>query len=113
MRSLAGVQTLEMPSENGQAADKVYLSGQWDLSAEFARCVSGCRLRIRYSSRQVNIVASGTGNDVRVSRDGVLWGTTTLSGATLYTVIDGDSYGEHVMELEFAPGQQIYSLTFG
>ena len=33
---------------------------------------------------------------------------------TLYTLLDGDAYGEHLLELECAtPGLSLFSATFG
>ena len=33
---------------------------------------------------------------------------------TLYTLLDGDGYGEHLLELECAtPGLSLFSATFG
>lgn len=110
--SVAGEQTLTMTPDAEQDDDTVYLSGTWDFDVESARCISNCRLRLTYSARQVNIVAKGPGS-VRVLLDGQPWGTTELAGATLYTVVDGDDYGEHVLELEFEAGQEVFTFTFG
>jgi hypothetical protein len=46
--------------------------------------------------------------------DGGAERTVEIGLPTLYTLFDGDSYGEHFLELESAlPGLTLYSATFG
>ena len=76
--------------------------------------MADCRLRVQYSATKVHIVAGGSEGDVRVIRDGALWGLTPVSQTKLYTVInDPDGPGKHTLELEFQPGQELYAFTFG
>ena len=51
---------------------------------------------------------------LRVSVDGGGEHTIEVSMPTLYTLLDGDGYGEHLLELECAtPGLSLFSATFG
>lgn len=112
--SRVGVQILTMPDEQDQRNNLVYQSGEWEFTKEFVRCIADCRLRVRYSAQRVHIVTGGSGGDVRVSRDGEFWGLVPVSQTTLYTIIDDkDGPGEHTLELEFQPGQELYAFTFG
>lgn len=110
-----GQQTLAMPPESAQRANLVYLSGTWDFAQESVRCVSSCRLRLRYNAKQVNLVAGSDGTStLRILRDGVEWGTVEVSDETLYTPIDDPAgYGEHQLELEIPSGLELFTFTFG
>jgi hypothetical protein len=51
---------------------------------------------------------------VRVSVDVDKERAIEVSTPTLYTLLDGDGYGEHMLELECAtPGLSLFSATFG
>jgi thiol-disulfide isomerase/thioredoxin len=112
--SRTGTQTLELGDADTEARDRVYLGGTWEFHEEFVRCLSGCRLRLAYSAKQVNIVAGDvSGSTVRISLDGALVRSMLIGLETLYTVIEGADYGEHILELEFEPGLELYTFTFG
>ena len=51
---------------------------------------------------------------VRVRVDGREMPVTEIGKARLYTLVNGETYGEHVMDLEAdARGLTLYSATFG
>jgi hypothetical protein len=51
---------------------------------------------------------------VRVTVDGGAARTIEVGMPTLYTLLDGANYGEHVLELDSAtPGLTLFSATFG
>jgi hypothetical protein len=51
---------------------------------------------------------------LRVNVDGSEERAINVSMPTLYTLLDGDGYGEHLLELECAtPGLSLFSATFG
>jgi hypothetical protein len=43
-----------------------------------------------------------------------LTGTIEVGRPTLYTLLDGETYGEHLLEFEIeTPGLSLFSATFG
>ncbi|HXV27191.1 MAG TPA: redoxin domain-containing protein [Candidatus Paceibacterota bacterium] len=110
-----GLQSPAMPGDDARKANLVYLGGRWDFAYEYVRCVSDCVLRIRYTARQVNIVAGAPGSrDITVLRDGAEWGSVRVSDETLYTVVDDpEGYGTHELELRIPAGLDLFTFTFG
>ena len=112
--SVTGRQTLTMSAPAEQKDDVTYLAGEWEFTDEFARCIRDCRVRIRYSARQVNIVAEAMqGGSIKVIQDGTASGSVSISGATLYRLVDDTAYGDHQLELEVPSGVDLYAFTFG
>jgi hypothetical protein len=73
------------------------------------------RVRVRLSAAKLHLVAGASQPaPVRVSVDGVGERPVEVSMPTLYTLLDSDRYGEHLLEFEFAPqGVSLFSATFG
>jgi hypothetical protein len=72
-------------------------------------------LRFRFSAAKLHMVASApAASQVRVRVDGGEPKTLAVGWPTLYTLVDGGTYGEHIMEVESdSPGLAFYCATFG
>ena len=73
------------------------------------------RVRMRFSAAKLYLVAGASQPaPVRVSVDGGGERTIEVAMPTLYTLLDGDGYGEHLLELACATqGLSLFSATFG
>jgi Thioredoxin like C-terminal domain len=70
-------------------------------------------VNVRYSARGRHPSASQPA-PVRVSVDRIGERPVEVSMPTLYTLLDSDRYGEHLLEFECAPqGVSLFSATFG
>jgi thiol-disulfide isomerase/thioredoxin len=101
-----------------KAVDKnnVYLEGTWYVDTDHVRLVSETgRVTLRYDAKNANIVASGEpGSDVAVVLDGAPQGDKHVDVEDLYTVVAGEDYGEHVVQLDVTgAGFKLYTFTFG
>lgn len=98
------------------ALNEYQLDGTWLREQEplILRSSPG-KLRLRFSAAKLHLVAGAPQvAPVRVTVDGGQPWTANVSTPTLYTLVDGDRYGEHLIELECpAPGLSLYSATFG
>jgi thiol-disulfide isomerase/thioredoxin len=94
--------------------DRLYIQGKWKIDNEFARAESsGVKIVFKYYGAKVYMVARGD-STVTVKRDGIVVNTVTVKESQLYTLIDDDVPGEHLMELEInRSGLEVYTFTFG
>jgi thiol-disulfide isomerase/thioredoxin len=102
--------------EGGPALNEYLLDGTW--TREDQRLVLASprgSLRFRFSAAKLYMVASAPGTaPIRVRVDGEERPQPKIGWPTLYTVVDGDTYGEHLLELEAeTPGLTLFSATFG
>jgi thiol-disulfide isomerase/thioredoxin len=92
------------------------LSGIWSRDGEplVLRSSHGA-LRLRFSAAKIHLVATAPkAATVRIRLDGRQMPNVEISWPTLYTLVDGETYGEHLLELEAdAPGLALFSATFG
>jgi thiol-disulfide isomerase/thioredoxin len=92
------------------------LDGTWSREDERLVLISSQGgLHFRFSSAKLYMVASAprTGT-IRVQVDGHELPPVAISWPTLYTIVDGSSYGEHMLKLEVdTPGLTLFSTTFG
>ncbi len=92
------------------------LNGVWSREGEplVLRSARGS-LRLRYSAAKLFLVATAPeAATVRIRVDGREMQAVEISWPTLYTLVDGDTYGEHLLELEAdTPGLALFSATFG
>ena len=92
------------------------LQGTWMRADErlVLRSDAG-RLRLRFCAAKLHLVAGAPGSaPVRVRIDEGPPRIFEIGLPTLYTVLDGATYGQHLLELECAtPGLTLYSATFG
>ena len=65
-----------------------------------------------YRAHDVYIVLGGHGT-MRVLVDGAPAGTVEVDGDRLYTAVQRQALGSHLLELRLSPGVQAYSFTFG
>lgn len=100
----------------GPRLNEYQLVGTW-LREDEALLLRSSRggLRVRFSAAKLHLVAAALeGAAVRVRVDGGPPQTIELRQPTLYTLLDGERYGEHLLELEAdAPGLSLFSATFG
>ncbi|MBD3164643.1 redoxin domain-containing protein [Candidatus Woesearchaeota archaeon] len=96
-------------------ANKFYLEGEWKNNPENMELVSEKgSLIFKYNAKNVNLVAgSGSPAELTVVLDGIEKETITVQEETLYELIEGDDYGEHVLGINFNQGIKIYTFTFG
>jgi thiol-disulfide isomerase/thioredoxin len=92
------------------------LDGAWSRDAEtlVLRSPRG-GVRMRFSAAKLHVVAGASQTAVlRVRVDGREMPAIEINRPMLYTLVNGDTYGEHVMELEAGTsGLTLYSATFG
>ena len=72
-------------------------------------------LRFRFSAARLYMVAGSTRiAAMRVRVDGEEKPPVAIGWPTLYTVVDGTTYGEHLLEvMADTPGLTLFSATFG
>jgi thiol-disulfide isomerase/thioredoxin len=101
---------------SGPELNEYQLDGSWARGEEplVLRSPRG-RVRLRFSAAKLYVIAgSSQPAPVRVSIDGGKERTIEVSIPTLYTLLDGDAYRAHLLELECAtPGLSLFSATFG
>ena len=101
---------------DGPRLNEYDLEGRWAREEEplVLRSPRG-RVRVRFSAAKLYLIAGAPQPaPVRVSVDGRAGSTVEIGLPTLYTLLDGDRYGEHLLELECAaPGLSLFSATFG
>ncbi len=98
------------------APGEYQLDGVWDRASEglVLRSARG-GLRVRFSAAKLHLVAAAPNSaTVRVAVDGQAAPPVEIERPTLYTLLDGTVYGEHVLDIQVdAPGLSLFSATFG
>ena len=92
------------------------LDGVWSREGEQLVLRSGPGgLRLRFSAADLYMVAAAPETaKVRVRVDGREMPAVAVSWPTLYTLVNSEAYGEHLLELEIdRPGITLFSATFG
>ncbi len=120
----SGIQTFTAPA-NPQR-NKVFLSGTWNITDEYAKSVGAGSIIYKYSAKNVYLVmSSDTGNTITILLDGKPVGaqknadteadsTIHVQEHKLYRLIGGREYGEHTLEIKVdGPGLEAYAFTFG
>ncbi len=113
-RGVVGSQTFTLPATTN--LNTLYLQGTWNITKESARSVSqSAKVVFKYSSKNVYFVASSEKSvKIKVLRDGVLINTFDIKDNKLYTLIGGQEYGEHTLEIIVdEPGLEVFTFTFG
>jgi cytochrome c biogenesis protein CcdA/thiol-disulfide isomerase/thioredoxin len=108
-----GVQTLSVPARIESNA--LYLGGRWNFAPEYAATAGPAKIIFTYSAKNVYMVASaGVPVEVTILKDGVKQKSATIGENRLYTIIEGDSYGTHTLEIDVpSGGLQAFTFTFG
>ncbi|HEY7692759.1 MAG TPA: redoxin domain-containing protein [Gaiellaceae bacterium] len=94
------------------APDELAYSGRWTVHAQQIVAGKDARLELHYNARKVYLVLGGHGT-VRVLVDGKPRGAVKVTSDRLYTLVDGRSVDDAVLELRFSPGVSAYAFTFG
>jgi thiol-disulfide isomerase/thioredoxin len=127
-RGTVGDQTLTTPSTIEK--NVLYLGGSWHFEQEYAApTAAGAKIILRYSAKNVYLVAGGDNVPITITRDGKPLGDAAgkdvvnqngesdavISGQRLYKLIEDPSlYGEHTIEITVQkPGLQVFTFTFG
>ncbi len=100
----------------GPRLDQYQLDGTWARGEEalVLRSATG-GLRLRFSAAKLHLVAGAPGPQSLTLRvDGGEPHVVQVERPTLYTLLDGEAYGEHLLELRTeGPGLALFSATFG
>lgn len=100
----------------GPRLNQYQLDGGWDREDEalVLRSAKG-GMRLRFSAAKLHLVAGAPqGTRLRVAVDGGAPQAIEVGRPTLYTLLDGEAYGEHLVTVEAeAPGLSLFSATFG
>jgi thiol-disulfide isomerase/thioredoxin len=111
-----GEATYAIAHPAGPRLNEYDLQGTWTRGDEplVLRSDTG-RVRVRFSAAKLHLIASAPEPaPVRVRLDRGLERTIQIGLPTLYTLVDGYKYGDHLLELECAtPGLTVYCATFG
>ncbi len=102
----------------------VYLGGFWYSAPEYVELKEdGGFVGLKYSARDVNIVAAGNGTvsvwlDKKAVPDSdrgadVEGEIAKISGNRLYNIVSSESYGTRILELMVDGNVRIYTFTFG
>jgi thiol-disulfide isomerase/thioredoxin len=105
-----------VPGQGGPMLNRYDLEGLWARADEALTLRSDRgRVRMRYSAAKVHLVAGAPeGVRLRIRRSGETLRQVSVGRPALYTIVDGDMYGDHTVEIEvMAPGLSLFSATFG
>jgi thiol-disulfide isomerase/thioredoxin len=111
-----GTATYAFSQASGPKPNEYSLDGAWSRQDERLILASARgAVRFRFSAARLFMVAgSARTATLRVRVDGIARPPVDIAWPTLYTIVDGDAYGEHLLELETdTPGLTLYSATFG
>jgi thiol-disulfide isomerase/thioredoxin len=101
---------------SGPAPGGYQLGGNWQRDGEalVLRSPRGS-LRVRFSAAMLHLVAAApNAATLRLTVDGASAPPVEIGRPTLYTLVDGANYGEHVLVIEAdTPGLSLFSATFG
>ncbi|MBI5390522.1 redoxin domain-containing protein [Candidatus Woesearchaeota archaeon] len=107
--------TYHMPDVQQLDANLAYLNGTWYSNRDSIESRGeNSMLTLKYSAKQVNIVAGAPKeSEITVLVDGREIDKVTVKDFQLYTVADGEEYGEHTIQLLIPKGVMVYTFTFG
>jgi cytochrome c biogenesis protein CcdA/thiol-disulfide isomerase/thioredoxin len=102
-------------SNRSKNENNVSLDGAWSIGGEFAESSGPATISYQYDAKNVYFVAgSKTPVQVEVYKDGTLVNTLTVKDEQLYTLISGDSYGKHQIQVKVkGAGLEAFTFTFG
>jgi hypothetical protein len=108
-----GEQTLLVPSSI--SFNKLYLSGTWNMTSEYAENKSAGSIVFSYEAKNVYITAGSVqGVEVEIYKDDVFVKKVTIKDETLYSLIQDTDYGKHVLRIVIPKaGLQAFTFTFG
>jgi len=94
------------------AENELAFGGFWTVEDERAVAGRDATLRLRYRARDVFLVLTGSGS-VQVLVDGRAERRVRVTGDRLYTLVEREEVGDHLLELRLDPGLAAYAFTFG
>lgn len=104
------------PFGKGPTLNHYQLDGAWEQREEalILRSSHG-GMRIRFSAAKLHLVASAPQPaPLRVTVEASPARTIEINRPTLYTLFDGNAFGEHLLEFDTeTPGLSVFSATFG
>jgi cytochrome c biogenesis protein CcdA/thiol-disulfide isomerase/thioredoxin len=86
--------------------------GEWRIGSQEVIAGKGAKLRLHFHAKNVYVVLGGHGS-VRALINGKPVGTLHVNAQRLYTVRASPTTADATLELQFTPGIQGYSFTFG
>jgi thiol-disulfide isomerase/thioredoxin len=119
----AGPQDLILPGS--LQPNLLYLAGPWNFTDAYAENTGNASIFYQFDAKNVYFVASAMNpTAVRVLLDGqpittgagadVSGSTVMVHDEQLYTIVQGNDYGIHTLELDISqPGLRAYTFTFG
>jgi thiol-disulfide isomerase/thioredoxin len=100
----------------GPQLNQYQLDGTWSREEE-ALVLRSARggVRLRFSAAKLHLVAAAPqGTRLRFTVDGGPAQTIEVGRPTLYTLLEGTTYGEHLLAFDAeTPGLSLFSVTFG
>jgi thiol-disulfide isomerase/thioredoxin len=111
-----GTAEYSFTQSHGSILNKYQLNGTWTREGERLTLVSSRGgLRYRFSAAKLHLVASAAPQaEIRVIVDGEEGRPVEIGWPTLYTIVNGNNYGEHLLELAIeGPGLTLFGATFG
>jgi len=109
-----GIQTFTAPQTS--VLNILYLQGSWNITDEYAENKSTeAKIIFKYKAKKVHFVGSSQdGVHLRILQDGKEVNQIDVQVDDLYTLINDDSYGEHILEIIVEdPGLNAFTFTFG
>lgn len=108
-----GLQDLTVPAS--RKGNQLYLGGTWDFTGEYTENKSTAVINFNYDAKRVYFVGgSDEGVEIDVYQDDNFVKTINVKAEQLYELIEGDSYGQHSLELRVkGAGLKAFTLTFG
>jgi len=102
-------------SSRSKPTDNVILGGSWNVTDEYVENSGEATIVYNYDAKNVYFVGgSKNGVQVEIYKDGVLLEKITVKAEQLYTLIEGDSYGKHTLQMVVkGSGLQAFTFTFG
>lgn len=108
-----GIQSLTLPKAFSK--NKLYLGGSWDITPEYSENQGSADIVFAYDSKDVYMTAGSVqGVEVEIYKDDVFVKKLMIKNETLYTLIEGDEYGKHVLKIKIPKaGLKAFTFTFG
>mgnify|MGYP003393865779 CR=1 FL=1 len=109
---LSGDQKLTLPAKT--LSNSLYFEGIWNFNKEYARSKTSGKILFKYRAKNVYMVASSdAGVSVRILKDGKVEKTLFIKANQLYSLVEGDDYSEHTLEIDTPAGLDAFTFTFG
>lgn len=108
-----GEQTLTIPST--VSFNKLYLSGTWSMTSEYAENKSAGSIVFSYEAKNVYMTSgSAKGIEVEIYKDDVFVKKVLVRDETLYPLIQDADYGKHTLRIVIPKaGLRAFTFTFG